>query len=203
MSEDPTDLETRVRGGSVTALALYVDRHRARLLARIDGRLGADLRRRIDPEDVLQETLVAAFRRLNSAGLGDRDPFAWLCMIAEERVIDLARQHRADCRSVSREVSTEAPVTAGEQGEAALGELLAASLTSPSAAVARDEREAQLRAFVAELPEETRTILHLRFADGLATKEIADRLQRSDDAVRAVLSRTLRQLQARLEAAGV
>jgi RNA polymerase sigma-70 factor (ECF subfamily) len=41
-------------------------------------------------------------------------------------------------------------------------------------------------------------MLRLRYVDGLGSKEIAERLGKNDDAVRAAVSRALRQLQAKL-----
>lgn len=65
-----------------------------------------------------------------------------------------------------------------------------------------DEREAKLNALLAELPSELREMLRLRFAEGLGSREIAERLGKSDEAVRASLSRALRQLQIKLREAG-
>jgi RNA polymerase sigma-70 factor (ECF subfamily) len=198
MSQSDADLEARVRAGSHAALALYVDRHRARLLAAIEPHLGADLRRRIDAEDVIQETLVSAFRVLKSTELTDQDVFAWLCRLAKARTIDLARHHKADMRSVRRDVSAETPVGDSE-GDAVLADLLSASLTTPSGAVVRDEQLSRLNVAVSALPAETRELLRLRFVVGLPTREIAAQLEKSDEAVRAALSRTLRLLETLLE----
>lgn len=74
MSDD-ADLEAGVRLGSHTLLAIYVNRQRPRLLAHINHRLGTDLRRRIDAEDVLQEMLVTAFSQMRMTDLKDRDLF--------------------------------------------------------------------------------------------------------------------------------
>lgn len=45
------------------------------------------------------------------------------------------------------------------------------------------------------LPEEQRTALRLRYVDGLPTKEIAQRLHKTDGAVRVMLTRSLDKLQ--------
>lgn len=194
MKQSDADLEVRVRAGSHTALALYVERHRARLLAAIEPHLGADLRNRIDAEDVLQETLVSALRVLQSTDLTEQDVFVWLNQIAKARTIDLARHHKAAKRSVRRDVSAETPLGNSEE-DAVLADLLSASLTTPSGAAVRDEQFSQLNAAVSTLPAETRELLRLRFVAGLSTREIAAQIGKSDEAVRAALSRTVRLLE--------
>ena len=77
--------------------------------------------------------------------------------------------------------------------------MLVASMTTPSAAFSRNVREARLQEALAGLPDELREALRLRYVENLPSKEIADRLGKSDAAVRVMLSRGLRRLQATLE----
>jgi RNA polymerase sigma-70 factor (ECF subfamily) len=107
--------------------------------------------------------------------------------VLDARLIDLARRHTAARRSARREVG---------EGVSGLADWLAASLTSPSRAVVRAERDARLQDALDGLPAETQELLRLRFAEGLATRDIAARVGKSDDAIRAALSRALRQLEA-------
>ena len=74
-------------------------------------------------------------------------------------------------------------------------DLLVVSMTTPSMAVARDERGRALLEALAALPEESRTALRLRYVENLPSKEIAERLGKSDGAVRVLLTRTLARLQ--------
>jgi RNA polymerase sigma-70 factor (ECF subfamily) len=48
-----------------------------------------------------------------------------------------------------------------------------------------------LRDRLTRLPELQQQILRLRFADGLRTREIAERLEKSDGAIRSLLLRSL------------
>ena len=48
---------------------------------------------------------------------------------------------------------------------------------------------------MAELNDEQREILRLRFVEGLPTKDIADRIGKSDGAIRVTLTRTVAHLQ--------
>ena len=74
-------------------------------MAFIERQLGTALRRKIEPDDVFQETSAEAVRALPTAEFGDRDPFSWLCQIAERRIIDLHRRFfGAQKRDAGREV---------------------------------------------------------------------------------------------------
>lgn len=192
---DLGDLEAGVRQRNLAALVSYLQVRKAALLAVIDRRLGADLRRRLEPEDVYQETVLAALNELPRLPEGPSDPFAWLCHLSEQRVIDLARHHRAAKRDPRREIG---PAPSPEESKADFIALLAASLTSASKAAMRGERQARVDSCLARLPETTRDILRLRYVDGLPTREIADRLGKTDVAIRVLLSRAVQELQKQL-----
>ncbi len=182
--EDTSELEARARAGSGTALAVLVERWRGRLHAYAQSRIGRDLGSRLDADDVVQEALMYALRAVRTADLAGRDVFGWLCGVADDRLTDLARRHRAARRDV-----------AAEARAAQLIDALAASMTSPSAAAMRGERETRLAAAVAALPAGVAEMLRLRYADGLASRDIAEKVGKTDDAVRAALSRALRALE--------
>jgi len=69
-----------------------------------------------------------------------------------------------------------------------------ASLTTPSQAFSRNAREARLLEALDKLPEEQRTALRLRYIDDLPSKQIAERLGKTDAAVRVMLTRSLKKL---------
>ena len=62
---------------------------------------------------------------------------------------------------------------------------------APEQMALRDEESRQLCEHVSRLTEVQQQVLHLRFATGLRATEIAQRLNKSDAAVRALLSRAL------------
>jgi RNA polymerase sigma-70 factor (ECF subfamily) len=189
MRDEETRIVERLRQKDAAALGEFLTACRARLLAHIERRLGAALRRKVEPHDILQEVSLHALQGLARADL--REPFGWLCQIAEQRIVDAHRKYvAAQKRSADREVSLHAPA-----GEAEVIDMLVASITSPSAAVSRDSREARLHAALATLPAETREALRLRYAEGLPTKAIAERLGKRDGAVRVLLARAVARLQ--------
>lgn len=174
------------------AFAAFLEQRRPALVAFVEGRLGVTLRGKLDPQDIAQEVAIKALRELPQTELGDRDPFGWLCHLAEQCVIDAHRHFAASKRAAEREQPGNVP--AGE-GSPDLIALLAASITTPTQAVVRDEREVRLRAAIATLPEEHREALRLRYVEGLPTKDVAARLNKSDVATRVLLTRLVHRLQ--------
>ena len=73
--------------------------------------------------------------------------------------------------------------------------LLVANLTTPSAAFSRNVKEARMQEAILQLPEDQREALRLRYVDNLPSKEIAEKLSKSDAAVRVMLMRSLKKLQ--------
>src|SRR5436853_2346042 len=188
------DCVARIQARDTEALASFLESHRPQLMAFIERQLGAALRRKVEPEDIFQETGAEAVRALPTTELGDRDPFSWLCQIAERRIIDLHRRFfGAQKRDAGREVSLGAP-RGGETEQAGLINLLVASMTTPSQAFSRNAREARLLEALAKLPEEQQTALRLRYIENLPSKQIAERLDKSDAAVRVMLTRSLKRL---------
>jgi RNA polymerase sigma-70 factor (subfamily 1) len=191
---DNSELVERVRKHDAGALAEFLCASQRPLLAFIDRQVGAALRRKIEIEDVFQEVSAEALRALPEADLTERDPFGWLCQIAERRIIDAHRRFfGAQKRDAGREVPLGSP--GGDTQHAAIIDLLVASMTTASQIVSRNAREVKLYSGLASLPEDQREALRLRYLEGLPSKEIAARLGKTDGAVRVMLTRALGRLQ--------
>jgi RNA polymerase sigma-70 factor (ECF subfamily) len=175
-SEETQRLLEQVRAGDRQAFERLFERHRAPLRQMIEVRADARLRARLDPSDVVQETQLEAFRRLTDYLERQPMPFhLWLRKMAYERLLNLRRDHvTAARRSVMREV----PLPDASSLQLA-ARLLAgnASRSSPSARLARSELAAQMRQALAQLPEDDREILLLRYVDNLSNQEIAALLE--------------------------
>ncbi len=182
------------RFSTIEALSAFVEEQRLPLLAYIHRNLGPALKSKLEAEDILQDVALAAVAAPEQFEVADRDPFKLLCQMCEQRIIDAYRHHvTAQKRSAAREVSMDGRA----DGDNPFGfiNLLVASLTSPSQAFSRDQRGIQLQEAVEALSEEQRVALRLRYVDGWPTRDIAQRLNKSDGAIRVLLSRTLAQLQ--------
>lgn len=193
MSEvDPSILE-RLRNGDRDALGQFIVARRDPLLRYIERSLGYALRAKLEPEDILQEVSGEAVRSLDKVTLGERDPFGWLCQIAERKIIDAHRHFvGAQKRSAAKEVALAGNP---DSSRAALLDYLVASMTTASQAFSRDQRRIKLETAMAELGAEQQEALRLRYGLGLPSKEIAERLGKSDGAVRVMLTRSLAQIQ--------
>jgi len=195
------DTDKSHNGMTSDELAEFVESKRAQLLSYIQHNIGPALRKKLDPEDIFQEVALAALGSLSTFDVAGRDPFKLLCQIAEQRIIDAHRHHvAAQKRSADREMSLDTPV--GNDGGFGFINMLAASMTSPSQAFSRGQKELKLQFVIDGLPEEQRELLRLRYVEGLATKEIAERFGKTDGAVRVLLTRTLSKLQELLSDSG-
>jgi RNA polymerase sigma-70 factor (ECF subfamily) len=189
---DTDHLIAQAQSGDVSARGRLLERHRIRLRGMVALRLDPRLAARVDPSDLVQETLTEAHRRLD-AYLRDRPlPFyPWLRQIATDRVADAHRRHvGARKRTVVREEPSGLPLTDGSQME--LARRLVASVSAPSARLRRDDRLQRLRTALAALPERDREVLVLRHLEQMPPREIAAVLAISEG---AVYTRQLRALE--------
>lgn len=191
------ELLAQIRGGDAEAFVEYAELKRRPLEAFVRRKLSDALRRKVEPEDIVQEAIIGAAGGFDQMDLSERDPFSWLCHLAERRIIDAHRRFfGAKKRAADKEVGLDARLGDGERG--GFIDLLVASMTSPSQAFSREQREFRMLAALGELPDDARTALRLRYVDGLPSKEIAERLGKTDAAVRVLLTRSLGKLQKKL-----
>jgi len=134
-----------------------------------------------DAEDATERTFLAALAALPSFRDEGASFRAWLFRIARNTVSN-ARRTRWRRRTEPMPDGFDHP----------------APDTDPAGLVARaDETRRVLRA-LADLPDERRQVVILRFVDGLNAREIGQVLDRSPGAARVLLHRALRDLEARL-----
>lgn len=194
MSTTDDERMARIRQGDADALIDFIEAHRPQLLAFLGRNMSDTLRRKVEPDDLLQEVTLSALDALPGIDLGDRDPFHWLCQLGERRIIDAHRRYfGAQKRSATREVGLEA--SPGDGAGKGLIDLLVASMTTPSQAFSRQQREFHLLQALDSLPPDSREALRLRYIEGLPSKEIAERLGKTDGATRVLLTRALDKLQ--------
>ena len=96
-------LLAQAAAGDQTAADRLLELHRDRLRAMIALRLDRRLSARVDPSDVLQETMIQAHQKLPEYLRTQPIPFyPWLRQMAWENIVQLHRQHLWPKRGPSR-----------------------------------------------------------------------------------------------------
>ncbi len=187
----------RVKARDALALAELIDAERNRLVGFTKSIMSAKLLSMVEPDDLIQEVAAAALAGLPTAPFDKYEPIQWLQELCRRRVVDAHRFHfGAQRRDAGRVQSMHA---ADGDGAGGFEAFLAASITSPSAAFSRDVRVQRMHEAVGGLSDEARTAIHMRYAEGLPTKEIAAKLGKTDVAIRVLLSRSVRVLEQQLD----
>ena len=166
----------RVAEGDVEALGCVLEGQRNYLRRLLELRMDDELRSRIDPSDVIQETQLAASRRIDD--FLKRRPISfklWLRRKAIEKLIEFQRKHvYAAKRSVRREVRLFEGSSL-----AAVAQSLA---QRPSELMQRRELQDQTNQAIRQLGETDREILLLRHGEDLTNAEVAELLEISAEA---------------------
>jgi RNA polymerase sigma-70 factor, ECF subfamily len=161
-----------------------------RLLARLQ--LDPRLRSKLDPSDVVQETLLIAHqKREQFRGSTDAEMAAWLRQILANNLAQALRRFGRQQRDVALERSLEQAV---EQSSARLEALLADKSAGPGAPAEREERLLRLAKALAQLPEDQRCAVEMRHLQGYPVAHIGREMGRSVAAVAGLLRRGLQRL---------
>jgi RNA polymerase sigma-70 factor, ECF subfamily len=161
-----------------------------RVLAHVhlDGRL----RGKLDPSDVVQQTLLRAcvgFDRLRVHEPGV--VAAWLRKILARTLADAVRDLERAKRDVGRERSLQQEL---DQSASGLEAFLAADQSSPSERAERNEQLLRLADALSDLPDDTREAVVLKHCRGWTLVQVAEHLGRTPSAVASLLHRGLKQL---------
>jgi len=176
-------LVQRVQGGDRAAFNGLFDKYQRRLAVLIHYKLSADLRSSVEVDDVVQETLLRAWRDIGKFEYRAPGSFlSWLASIADHVLIDAARYRGRDCRAGDVTPLSQAPEPADTR--------------TPSRLLSQKEDLAGLLARLDALPEDYRQVILLARIEGLSTPEIAERIGKSREAVSLLLHRALKRFRA-------
>ncbi len=195
VNEGETDqLVFQAQNGDESAKAQLLMRHQDRLKRMIAVFLDPRVSPRVDPSDVLQETLVAAAKRMKNYQHNMPGGFyPWLRQIAKDRIIDAHRCHiRAGKRSVEREIRDPSYMSAASASR--LADRMVSNETSPSAHAGKKERRGKILAALNLLPDSYRELLLMRYMEQLSVKEISAVLCDTESAIKSRLWRALEKM---------
>ena len=165
---------------------------------RIERRIEPRFRRYIDPEDILQNAYITAFRCAGQCEFdGPGGFYKWLEQVALSSLND-ARQHlERQKRDVRRNLHPGSGIHAPSTGRSSVVDLFArihATESTPSNKYARREMQAAVLTAIARLTDDQRNVIRLRFLEDQPAAEVAAALGKSEEAVYAICHRGLKSL---------
>jgi RNA polymerase sigma-70 factor, ECF subfamily len=186
VSRDDTEVDRLLRDagrGDEPSVRRLFDHYRGRLLRMVATRLDTRLAPRVDPSDVVQDSLAEAAGKLDDFLRARPLPYyVWLRGFALQRV---QKAHRAHIHTKGRSVLCEVPTPplAADSAED-LADRLVASDTSPSRRCERAEDLLRMRAALARLGSRDREVLVLRYLEELSFAEVAAVLEIKEEAAK-------------------
>lgn len=180
---DEVDLVRKAQSGDRAAFEELVRRTSRLIFARLYLETGDSHR----AEDLLQETLLIAFRSLGK--LTEPKAFrTWLLTIAQNAYTDIVRRELRQKRAGPMQPGSSALATVEDR------------TPRPEEQLARREMRAQVLAVLRSLPEEYRLPLTLRYLTGADYEAIQMQMGVSNGSLRGLLHRGLKLMQERLPA---
>ncbi len=165
----------------------------------VDLRMEPELRRRIDPSDVVQDTQLHAFQHFNDFMKRRPMPFRlWLRRTAYEKLTRMRERHIRESR---RSVHKEFPLP--DQSSVALANRFIQRGPSPSQQLSRQEMASIVRRALASLRPTDREVLLMRYVEDLSNEEMACLLELEPATVSKRHGRALLRLQQALLRFGV
>jgi RNA polymerase sigma-70 factor, ECF subfamily len=188
-----TSLLVQARKGDQAALdrLFGMCRNYLGLMARtqVEGRI----RSRVDPSDLVQQTLLEAYRAFpRFHGATEGEWLAWLKQILNHNAADFVRYHQTGKRQAKKEVHLVNP--ADSSAPDGMGNL-ADSIETPSQELMRKERELQIADAIAQLAPDYQEVIILRNLHRLPFDEVAQRMDRSRPAAQMLWMRAIQKLQ--------
>ncbi len=179
------DREAEADGPAVEQFRSYL-----LLLARLH--LGQQAGPRIEPSDLVQQTLLDAHRQRGQfRGREPAEMAAWLRRMLACNLADAVRALHRGKRDVGRERSLEAALA---ESSARLEAWLAAEQSSPSQQAVKNEQLLRLAEALTTLPEAQREAVVQHYWQGLSLVEVAAQMGRTPASVAGLLQRGLKAL---------
>ncbi|QDT55221.1 RNA polymerase sigma factor CnrH [Caulifigura coniformis] len=192
--EPSPELLRNAADGQAEALNALLDGVRDPIRRMIRARMDRRMAGRVDASDIVQDVLMEATRRLPDYIRGPAMPFRlWLRQIAQDRMIDLHRRHRAQRRDVTRE-QTGAPAGWDDASSLDLAARLVDSELTPAAHAIRQELQRRFYSALDELREDDREVVVMRHVEQMGNNEVAEALGLTPAAAGMRYLRALRRL---------
>jgi len=194
LSEAESQIEA-AREGSAAALGQVLETCRRYLLSVANQELEPELRAKVGPSDVVQESFLEANRDFGQFnGRTQEELLAWLRRILLHNLANVRRQY---LETEKRRVNREVPL--GMAANGTIQDNLIAAQPTPGSELAAQEQVARMMQAVDRLPEHHREVLRLRHQEGQSFEDIGARTGRSAEAVRKLWARAVELLKEHLK----
>ncbi len=165
------------------------------------GQLAKEIRHRVSPSDVVQETLLEAHRDFHRFHGTDIEAFtAWLRKVLVNNIASAVETHLvAAKRSIRRERSLNQLSASVELSHSRFSAMEGSPHRSPASELDHEQSLMDLAAAIERLPDDYRAVITMRHLDGDSFTQIASHMKRSTGAVRMLWLRAIEQLRKTLE----
>lgn len=191
-----TSLQARISraiGGSAPDMVYLLQVNRTRLLEYIQRILPASLRREMDADDILQETLTCIVDDLPSFVYQDDESFyRWQVKVARHRCLDEIRKVRTAKRGGNHHRVSR--WQGQDDSSPSLTSLLAATSRTASQSVANRETIQSLKDAIDDLPSTYRQVIVLHHLEGNPLNIVAARVGKSPNATQKLAARAVEAL---------
>ncbi len=160
--------------------------------------LDANLRAKVSPSDVVQETFAEAHRDFAGfVGNSEKELLAWLRRILLNNAFSARRKYRGTAsRNINREISlNDSDVVVG-------GAWLLSDTATPSKHAVLTEQLLAVEQVLAKLPADYQLVLRLRYWERLRLTEIARQMERTPDAIQKLWFRAIERFKRELKEDG-
>jgi len=189
------DLIGQARRGDGVALGDLLQGCRDYLLLIANRELSGDLRRKVSPSDLVQETMADALRDFEAfRGDSSGQLLAWMRQILLNNMAGTVERFRGTAK---RDISRETDHTRMEYERAVA--MSVDPQPTPSTELLANETREKLVAGLSRLPENYRSVISLRNLELLTYVEIGEQIGCSADAARKLWDRAIRRLSRELE----
>jgi RNA polymerase sigma-70 factor (ECF subfamily) len=193
--ESPTSTFTlleQAQSGDREALSRAFEKYQRRLAVLVHFKLSDRTRTFADVDDIVQETLLRAFRDIRNFSYQAPGSFLrWLSAIADHVIVDRVRYQGRERRAGEEVRFRSASNPAGPEP---------ADTKTPSRLLAQQEAVERLLNRLAALPEDYREAILLAKIEGRSTAEIAIQLGKSREAVALLVYRAVKRFRTLSEA---
>ena len=192
-SQKTQELVAQAQEGDESALNHLYKIYAERVRWMVRFRMSKELRSQLESMDIVQDTLVQALRGLDGFTYKNEGDFIrWLSKIAENELRGSFRKLHADKRDIRKVVRFNDDRSGTEDRHAGMPTPVDA--TTPSVIMSKREELARLEKAIDELKPEYREVIVMTKIDGLSYNEMGQRLGKSDEAVRKLVSRAMAEL---------